>query len=69
MLLAARGAMEAPLEWLVRQLPRCAACGRHFAPQQPGDYACLPCRGVTFGEPLTREQRAIADRLLRQVFG
>jgi hypothetical protein len=56
-------------EWFVRQLPRCLACGRHFVPQAEGDYACLPCRGVTFGEPLSDSDREVADALLRQVFG
>jgi DNA-directed RNA polymerase subunit RPC12/RpoP len=56
-------------EWLVQRLPRCLACGRHFVKQATDDYACLPCRGVTFGEPLTDDDRRVADALLRQVFG
>ena len=61
--------MGSAFEWFVQQLPRCLACGRHFVPQTGDDYACLPCRGVTFGEPLRDEDRQVADRLLRQVFG
>jgi hypothetical protein len=61
--------MGSVFEWFVKQLPRCLACGRHFVPQTVEDYACLPCRGVTFGEPLTEADRHVADALLRQVFG
>jgi hypothetical protein len=28
----------------------------------------LPCRGVTFGEPLSEQDRQVADALLHQVF-
>ena len=65
----AGGAMGSAFEWFVKQLPRCLGCGRHFVPQAHGDYACLPCHGVTFGEPLSEQDRQVADALLRQVFG
>jgi hypothetical protein len=61
--------MGSAFEWFVNQLPRCLACGRHFVRQTADDYACLPCRGVTFGEPLSEADQQVADALLRQVFG
>jgi hypothetical protein len=58
----------AGFDWFLQHLPGCLACGRPFIPQLKGDYACLPCQGVRFGEPLTDEHNAVADRLLGQVF-
>jgi hypothetical protein len=59
-------------DWFVQQLPRCLGCMRPFIPQAAGDYACLPCRGVRFGEPseerLTHDDKAVGNRLLAQVF-